>query len=32
MAQAMDMFAAEMVDLVQIPQDTDSDYLLASVG
>lgn len=28
----MEMFAAEMVDLAQIPQDTTSDSLLTSVG
>lgn len=28
----MEMFAAELVDLVQVPRDTGSDSLLASVG
>lgn len=28
----MEMFAAEMVDLAQIPQDTTSDSLLTSVS
>lgn len=29
---SMEMFTAELVDLVQVPRDTWSDSLLASVG